>query len=748
MATLVPAPQGRGPIERNTTLSDADARSTAGGASELLPIVAHERPSGSSGTIESDPAAAVAAARARASAAVGGDAQPATNLDDSKGSRAESGMAGDKRMSHSSSGVVKSSLKTSPSAYGHDRHLKVFDEHGKQVPLHGELKKSPSAASGHGHVPDEDPHAHTHGAGGRRGTAFSHRSAVSIGPRRVPWNITSLVVAFHIVLMGCASLWYTIGAGYLPMTSKNSVYPLGPIMFSLNCIMMAAASPVSGAIWVRTLLDLDTNLLSIREAWLPSIVYGQIVFLYLAVGLAQVWPKYTIMMPLWSGGIWFAPAVAIGAYLSLPAEVKAAPDFKKRFMIAIAVPSITNFFWFALCGFYVAVTLRHEFYYQIMALVALHFATVAFKTVRSKLVNMAVSKMNMRQRMRLASLAAFEIEAAAETYLGMCTPEVNWIVWLALSIFQNVMLTSKLVNISSWIKTRVDTLKAAGTAESEASHEVDEILIDHSINEYILDVISKLNRSVFFTVTMTGLYYSPNKHWFPFTPAYADYFLDGHKAVFTIAPEDLSMALVLSWLSMVPVLLNALWANYYVRSRLGRNMTFYLIKMSWVPILSNFVSHSLAKDKNWLRSQASLHVESGNLANGGGGGTKGSNLSLTEGMGGGKVNKQVSGSNGSLAGGGGGGGRRGSKPEVMATATMTATDVEGRRASAGAASIGAASAAVSRRTLTGDWRSDAVWKLLVAVYFILPIHPHSQLSYAWNVITYINNALAGAGGAH
>jgi hypothetical protein len=39
---------------------------------------------------------------------------------------------------------------------------------------------------------------------------------------------------------------------------------------------------------------------------------------------------------------------------------------------------------------------------------------------------------------------------------------------------------------------------------------------------------------------------------------------------------------------------------------------------------------------------------------------------------------------------------------------------------------------MSHQSLSGDWRADAIWKNLFAIYFFLPVHPHSQLGKAWN----------------
>jgi hypothetical protein len=179
----------------------------------------------------------------------------------------------------------------------------------------------------------------------------------------------------------------------------------------------------------------------------------------------------------------------------------------------------------------------------------------------------------------------------ADVYLGLATPEINWTVWLFVSVFQNVLLTAKLANVGNWVRRRIEKLKQAGVSDNAESMDVDDMMIDASINEYILDVISKVYRAIFFSFTMPLLYHGPNAAWFPFTVAYSQKFYGKDKAGFTFEPSQLNSAIMLSGISLIPIIINTSWAFWYIKTRLNRDMTFYFLKISWY---FNSSLHSIA----------------------------------------------------------------------------------------------------------------------------------------------------------
>ncbi|KAI9184354.1 hypothetical protein H9P43_003407 [Blastocladiella emersonii ATCC 22665] len=481
--------------------------------------------------------------------------------------------------------------------------------------------------------------------------------------RHTPLRFSATSLLFHIVVMAISSAYFAVGSGVLPMTPLNSTYPMNVVMFCLNCVLIGAVIPLSGTLWIRTLLDLDTDLLAFH-AWAPSLAYSAIIIVYAVLGVTGAWPDRTVMMPLMTGGAWYSPAISAAVYMTIPADIRAEPGFRTRFLYASSVPAVMNVAWFALCGFYITSGVR--------------LVNIGLQHLRSHLVTKSVQRMTERQKVRLASLAAFEISAMTDVYIGLVSPRVNWYVWAALSVLQNVMLCSNLIQTTRWIRLRQVTLAAAGEADSRGGQALDELMIEERVSRYIFSTLSIIFRTVFFIVTFPILYNGPNAVWFHFTEAYAMYYYGKPAGRFTFSGRDLTNAVILSLLSVVPVLVNISWAGWYLRARLGRNLSTHVTKLLWVPVLRS------------LFAKPNFQSTAGEKTTGD------------------PENKL--------------------KPKRKGSAAATT-----------AVSSGSIAGSSSRFLLRAT--DDAYWKLLLSIYFILPIHPHSQLGRPWSVITYINDVL-------
>lgn len=351
------------------------------------------------------------------------------------------------------------------------------------------------------------------------------------GKRRPEESVTGcevISVVLNKLVMVVVSLFLWLGIYSIPFSwYYDTNYNLSMGLFVLNNVLQMPLFCFGGVYWMRTLLGLRIHFWSLKT-WMPILVY-EIATLALYVPLylykEKSWP--IPFLPVWGGGLLYFTTVVPTVYFQIEREIRAEPTFKKRFLTASIVPAITNFYYFVLLAFYIAISSLIDYpVLQIGIHIIFHIFAKIFFVLRTKAIRATTQSTDPHELTAMFMLNSFELGAAAEVYFSIVVPHMRIWVFIIARGTENLLMFYHLFEDKIRLRGRLRAFskllfgmdnKIKKVASVHLS--VDELKtfeFDWHMGRYFIHWLCEAFGIIYFVVTVPSLYYGPNSAWFGF----------------------------------------------------------------------------------------------------------------------------------------------------------------------------------------------------------------------------------------